>query len=148
MNVVAMTGRLTGDPARKETGKGVVTTFRIGSDDSPRVWVDVETWGHLAGTCAAHLERGRHVAVVGSLAYREWMDQAGERRQRWLVKASTVTFLDRPNHAGAGRGSTSETSARPAPQVGAIDATGAAGEAHFQASGLGALGAGVEDGKR
>lgn len=96
MNVVAMTGRLKGDPARKETGKGVVTTFRIGSDDSPRVWLDVETWGHLAGTCATHLARGRHVAVVGSLASREWTDQAGERRQRWLVKASTVTFLDRP----------------------------------------------------
>lgn len=104
MNVVAMTGRLTGDPARKETGKGVVTTFRIGSDDSPRVWVDVETWGHLAGTCAAHLARGRHVAVVGSLASREWTDQAGERRQRWLVKASTVTFLDRPKDRGRGRG--------------------------------------------
>jgi hypothetical protein len=59
MNVVAITGYLTADPARKETTKGVVTTFRVGSDDSPRVWVDVESWGHLAGTCAAHLSRGR-----------------------------------------------------------------------------------------
>ncbi|MDP9388981.1 MAG: single-stranded DNA-binding protein [Actinomycetota bacterium] len=143
-----MTGRLTGDPARKETGKGVLTTFRIGSDDSRRVWVDVETWGHLAGTCAAHLERGRHVAVVGSLAYREWTDQAGERRQRWLVKASTVTFLDRRNHAGAGRGSTSGTPARPAPQVDAVDSTGAAGDGHFAASGVGTSGAAREDGRR
>ena len=109
MNVVAMTGRLTGEPARKETGKGVLTTFRIGSDDPPRVWVDIETWGHLAGTCAAHLGRGRHVAIVGSLAHREWTDQAGERRQRWLVKASSVTFLDRPNHVGRGRGPSLET---------------------------------------
>ena len=96
MNVVALTGCLTADPARRETAKGVVTTFRIGSDDSPRVWIDVESWGHLAGTCAAHLERGRHVAVAGSLAYREWTDQASERRQRRLVKASAVTFRDRP----------------------------------------------------
>jgi len=65
MNVVAMTGWLRADPDREETTKGGVTNFRIGSEDSPRVWVNVECWGHLAGTCAAHLLRGRHVAVTG-----------------------------------------------------------------------------------
>ncbi len=148
MNVVAMTGRLTGDPARKETGKGVVTTFRIGSDDSPRVWVDVETWGHLAGTCAAHLGRGRHVAVVGSLAYREWTDQAGERRQRWLVKASTVTFLDRPNHAGGRQGQTSEMSPPPSADGAATDPTREADHHHLGASGGGANEAGTKVGPR
>jgi len=100
MNVVAMTGCLTADPARKETTRGVVTTFRIGSDDSPRVWVDVESWGHLAGTCAAHLARGRHVAVAGALAHAQWNDRNGERRERWFIRATKVTFLDRPKAAG------------------------------------------------
>ena len=96
MNVVAITGYLTADPARKESPKGVVTTFRIGSDGSPRVWVDVETWGHLAGTCAAHLARGRHVAVGGSLAHAQWTARDGERRERWFIRATQVTFLDHP----------------------------------------------------
>ena len=102
MNVVAITGYLTADAARKETTKGVVTTFRVGSDGSPRVWVDVESWGHLAGTCAAHLARGRHVAVCGSLAHSQWTDRAGERRERWFIRADQVTFLDRPHTAHDG----------------------------------------------
>src|SRR5579864_4979517 len=69
MNTISITGRLTGDPSRRETAKGVVTSFRIGSDTTPRVWLDVECWGHLAGTCAAHLARGRHVGVSGPLAH-------------------------------------------------------------------------------
>lgn len=149
MNVVAMTGRLTGDPARKETGKGVLTTFRIGSDDSPRVWVDVETWGHLAGTCAAHLARGRHVAVVGSLVYREWTDQpTGERRQRWLVKASTVTFLDRPNQAGERQGQVAEMSQPPSADGAATNPTREADHHHLGPSGGGTNGAGTEVGTR
>ena len=100
MNVVVITGCLTADPARKETAKGVLTTFRIGSDDSPRVWVDVESWGHLAGTCAAHLARGRHVAVAGALGRGQWTDREGERRERWFIRANKVTFLDRPAAAG------------------------------------------------
>jgi single-strand DNA-binding protein len=96
MNIAAITGRLTADPARKETTKGIVTTFRVGSDDAPRVWIDVESWGHLAGACAAHLARGRHVAVAGSLAHTEWTDRNGERLDRWFIRASQVTFLDRP----------------------------------------------------
>jgi single-strand DNA-binding protein len=99
MNVVAMTGTLSGDPARRETAKGVVTTFRIASDGAPRVWIDIECWGHLAGTCAAHLDRGRHVAVAGSLGHTTWTDREGARRERWFVKAAQVTFLDRP-HGG------------------------------------------------
>jgi single-strand DNA-binding protein len=99
MNVVVITGYVTADPARKETAKGVVTTFRIGSDDSPRVWVDVESWGHLAGTCAAHLARGRHVAVAGALGHAQWTDRGGERRERWFIRANRVTFLDRPTAA-------------------------------------------------
>jgi single-strand DNA-binding protein len=101
MNVVAITGTLTGDPARRETPKGVVTTFRIGSDGAPRVWIDVECWGHLAGTCAAHLDRGRHVAVSGALGHATWTDREGARRERWFVKAAQVTFLDQPRGGAA-----------------------------------------------
>lgn len=120
MNVLALTGRLTADPARKETDKGVVTTFRIGSDDSPRVWLDVEVWDRLAAVCAACLVRGRHVAVVGSLGRRAWTNGTGGRHERWLLKASAVTFLDRPDGAAepaspvqARRGDEADSGPRP-----------------------------------
>ena len=65
MNVVTLTGRLHNDPARRETSKGVVTTFRLAVDaNRHRLWIDIETWGQLAGT-ATHLTKGRHVAVTG-----------------------------------------------------------------------------------
>ena len=96
MNVVTMTGRLTADPVQRQTKRGVVTTFRLGSDDDPRMWVDVESWGPVGGQCATHLRCGRRVALVGSLAYRQWTDAGGQQRHRWLVKASIVTILDPP----------------------------------------------------
>src|SRR5688572_27457144 len=58
VNVVTMTGRLTADPVQRQTKRGVVTTFRLGSDDDPRMWVDVESWGPVGGQCATHLRCG------------------------------------------------------------------------------------------
>jgi len=99
VNVVTMTGRLTADPVQRQTKRGVVTTFRMGSDEDPRMWVDVESWGPVGGQCATHLRCGRRVALVGSLAYRQWTDGVGQQRHRWLVKASIVTILDPPTTA-------------------------------------------------
>jgi single-stranded DNA-binding protein len=96
VNVVTMTGRLTANPVQRQTKRGIVTTFRLGSDDDPRMWVDVESWGPVGGQCATHLRCGRRVALVGSLAYRQWTDAVGRQRHRWLVKASIVTIRDPP----------------------------------------------------
>ncbi|MGH9269552.1 MAG: single-stranded DNA-binding protein, partial [Acidimicrobiales bacterium] len=88
----------------------------------------------------AHLGRGRRVAIVGALAHREWTDQAGERRQRWLVKASTVTFLDRPN--GPGRG------VERAPAADSVSSASVGDDRPLTASARGAAGAAMEDGRR
>ena len=63
MNSYNCTGRLTTDPARRDTTKGVVAEFRLAVDGRPnRVWIDVEAWGHAAGTVATYLTARRHVA--------------------------------------------------------------------------------------
>jgi len=108
MNVAAITGRLTADPARRETGKGVVTTFRLASDSSPRLLIDIECWGHLAGTTAAHLTARRHVAVSGALAHPQWTDRQGGRAERWFIRAAQVTFLDGPEAHEPGRSADGE----------------------------------------
>jgi single-stranded DNA-binding protein len=99
MNILTLTGRLTGDPIRRDTPKGVVCEFRVAADSRPRLWITVQTWGQLAGRCAQHLRAGRHVAVAGPLLCEVYATRAGERATRWYTRATMVTFLDRPDCA-------------------------------------------------
>ena len=96
MNTITVTGRLTGVPARVETARGVTAGFRLAVHGRHRIWIDVDTWGRLAGTCAAHLAKGRTVAVTGRLACDEWTGRDGDQRTRWHIIATAVTFLDAP----------------------------------------------------
>ena len=98
MNHITIAGRLTKDPVRKEANGSVVTSFRLASgrtgSKGGRLWIDVDTWGKLAGTCAQHLTKGRHVLVSGRLTQKQWAAAAtGEKRSRYLVNASDVDFL-------------------------------------------------------
>jgi single-strand DNA-binding protein len=96
MNVLTLTGRLTADPIRRDTTRGVVCEFRLTVDTRPRLWITVQTWGQVAGRCAHHLRTGRTVAVSGQLVCEEYTTRTGERATRWYCRASTVTFLDSP----------------------------------------------------
>jgi single-strand DNA-binding protein len=96
VNVITLTGRLLDDPARTDTGKGVKTTFWLDVDGRKQLRIAVATWNRLAGTCAAHLRRGRHVAVSGTLEHSSFTTNDGTKRDRWAVIATTVTFLDAP----------------------------------------------------
>ena len=96
MNVLTLTGRLGSDPVRRETTNGVVCEFRLAVDGRPRIWITVETWGHLAGTCAQHLSEGRRVAINGTLAHRQYINRQGAKAEHWYAKARNITFLDRP----------------------------------------------------
>lgn len=104
MNSITILGTLTDDPARRDTRRGVVATFRVACPSTPRLWIDIETWGHLAGRVAQHLRKGRTVVAVGTLVHDSWTDDTGQRRDRWLVRAERVTFVDGPSnddhHAG------------------------------------------------
>ncbi|MCW3013220.1 MAG: single-strand binding protein [Solirubrobacterales bacterium] len=109
INCVVLIGRLTKDPEVR--GRRCVLRLAVnerrrvkGTEHTPDEWVDrpnffdVVTWGSLAETCAAHLVRGRLVAVSGSLSFSEWQpEEAGAaRRRRVEVVADTVRFLDAP----------------------------------------------------
>lgn len=96
MNVLTVTGRLADDPVRRETSKGVVCEFRLAVSGRPRLYLTVQTWGHLAGRCAQHLTAGRHVGITGSLRRDQWITRSGERADRWYALAHDVAFLDRP----------------------------------------------------
>lgn len=98
VNHITVAGRLVDDPVRKEANGSVVTSFRLaagrGGSKTGRLWIDVDTWGRLAGTCHQHLAKGRHVLVAGRLGQREWADSStGEKRSRYVVVATEVDFL-------------------------------------------------------
>ena len=96
MNTICLTGRLLDDPARTDTGKGIKTTFRLDVDGRHRLRISVTAWNHLAGTCAAHLRRGRRVAITDRLDHDEYTANDGTKRESWAVTAVVVTFLDPP----------------------------------------------------
>jgi single-strand DNA-binding protein len=100
MNSVNLTGRLVNDPSRRDTHRGVVATFRLAVDGRPRMWIDVETWGHLAGTVATYLRARRHVAVTGRLAYHEYHDRTGHKQAAFRVIADRIEFLESPAVGG------------------------------------------------
>ena len=98
MNHITIAGRLTDDPVRKEANSSVVCSFRLASGRSGtktgRLWIDVDTWGRLAGICYQYLTKGRHVLVAGRLTQKQWSDLAtGEKRSRYLITASEIDFL-------------------------------------------------------
>jgi single-strand DNA-binding protein len=93
MNVLTVTGRLTADPARRDSSKGVVCDFVVAVDGQRRLFLPVTVWGRLAGTCAAHLHRGRQVAVSGQLRVDEYLASGGDTKRRWYLRGEHVTFL-------------------------------------------------------
>ena len=105
MNSIDLIGRLTADPALRQTGGGTaVADFRIavprpGRDRAP-VYIDVTVYGGLASVVHEHLDKGRRVAVSGRLELEEWQAKDGGRRSKHSVVADTVDFLDRATTDG------------------------------------------------
>jgi len=97
MNVLAVTGRLSSDPARRDTSKGVVCEFRLAVDGQRRLWLPVVCWGHLAGVCKKYLYKGRRVAVDGQLQVDEFLGAGGDLRRRWYLRADHVSFDEHPD---------------------------------------------------
>jgi single-stranded DNA-binding protein len=100
MNSINLTGRLVHDPTRRDTPRGVVASFRLAVDGRPRVWINVEAWGHVAGTVATYLRARRHVAVTGRLAHSEYHDHDGHKQTRYHVVADRIGFLELPTSDG------------------------------------------------
>lgn len=99
MKTVQLIGRLTHDPQLQRTPtRSPVTSFRLAIDrrGDGADFVTVKTWNRVAEATAAHLRRGRRVAVTGRLAQHEWTDGDGRRLERLIVVADRVEFLDPP----------------------------------------------------
>ena len=107
VNKAILIGRLTTEVELKKLPSGSsVATFKLeiiesfkrkdGERQETQTLVDIEAWGIQAENCAKYLSKGREVLVEGRLRLDQWKDQEGKNRNRLLVRAKSVTFLDAP----------------------------------------------------
>jgi single-strand DNA-binding protein len=115
LNRIILIGRLVRDPELRYTPNGVATCGFSLAVDRPFVnqkgeretdFIDIVIWRKLAETCAAHLGKGRLVAVEGRLQIRSYETAEGQKRKVSEVVADNVRFLDWPDKSREGYGST------------------------------------------
>ena len=116
MNSFSLVGALTKDPEQKGSGESRLCRLRLaeanGHPDHP-LYINVSVFGPQAETCQAHLQKGRQVAVVGRLRFREWQRVDGQRRSEYWIVADRVDFLARPAKKDPSSTATPEPSPAP-----------------------------------
>lgn len=103
MNQVSLVGRLTVDPElRYLLGSGTaIARFSIAIDRSYKKdnkpvtdFIPIEVWGKVAEFCATYLQKGRLVAITGSIHFDRGVDSQGENKTYAKVSAKSVQALD------------------------------------------------------
>lgn len=98
-----LAGNLVQDPAQTVTASGLkVTRFRMAASgrrydratgewvSTDPVYISVVCWRQLGDNVMQSLRKGDSVVVMGRLMYREWNDEAGNRRNKYEIEASAV----------------------------------------------------------
>ena len=100
INNCVLIGRLASNPELKYLNSGTaVTQFtlaldRQGTKEKTTDFLRIICWQKLAEIVANNLEKGRLVAVQGSVQSRKYTTQAGEKREAVEIVARDVKFLD------------------------------------------------------
>ena len=107
MNSVILVGRLTKEPEiRYIPGtEHMVTNFTLAVDrdylkkDGSRDtdFIPVEVGGELAKVCGKYLEKGKLIAINGSIKINRYTNKIGENRTFTFVSGKSVQFLS-PKH--------------------------------------------------
>lgn len=101
MNKIIIIGNLTRAPELRATKDGIsVCTFTVAVNGHAKNGVEPEatffrvtTWRGLADNCARFLEKGRKVAVSGSVSLNTYTGQDGQTRASIEINADEVEFL-------------------------------------------------------
>lgn len=112
MNSVNLIGNLTRTPELRTAGETPVTTLRIAFSTRAKQgeewidvsnYIDVTVWGRQAELAIEHLEKGRQIAVTGTLKTGEYESSKfhdGEGQAAKLTRveviASELTYLAKP----------------------------------------------------
>lgn len=104
MNSTNLVGRLTATPTVRHTPNGAaVTDLRLAVDrrGDGTDFLTVTAWNRTAEVVAEHLTTGRRIAVSGRLEQQTWTDrESGANREKVVVVADRIDFLDAPRRDG------------------------------------------------
>ena len=103
LNKVILLGNLTRDPELRSAKNGtavahlalaVNSRYRQNNvDKEDTLFIDVVTFGRMAETAGAYLEKGRPVLIEGRLKWQSWTGQDGQKHSRHEVLADRIQFL-------------------------------------------------------
>lgn len=103
INKVLCIGRLTRDAELKTLTNTTVCNFSIalnrGVRDASGNWsdevhyFDIELYGKQGDAIQRYLQKGKQVAIEGSLRQSRWEDSNGQKRSRVSIVASNVQLL-------------------------------------------------------
>lgn len=103
MNKIHLIGNVVHTPEVRTTQSGVsVCKFSLAvkrkykdaqTGDYATDFFDVQAWRQLADLCGKYLEKGKKVAVIGSMQMRDYEGKDGGKRRAWEVMADEIEFL-------------------------------------------------------
>lgn len=107
INSVVLGGNVTRDPEVRAIANGKsVAKFGLAINDRYKAgdgtfkesvtFVDCEVWNGIADVAAKYLKRGSAVVVEGKLKSDDWQTQAGEKRQKLILKVERLHLTGTP----------------------------------------------------
>ena len=103
INNVSLTGRITKDLEKHETGKGTsVVNFSLAVDrrrknangDREADFISIQAWGLTADLLCKYCGKGSLIGIEGRIQTRNYENNQGQRVYVTEVVAENVTFLD------------------------------------------------------
>ena len=102
MNKLIIIGNLTKDPELSETPSGIsYTKFTVAvsrnytNSDGEREteFFNITAWRERAELCVKYLRKGNKVGIVGSVQFRTYEDDDGNKRKITEIKVDEIEFL-------------------------------------------------------
>ena len=109
VNKVIIVGNLGRDAELRYTGSGTAKTefsVAVSYNKDTTEWFNVTLWGETGERISQYLTKGKQVYVEGRLETQKWSDNEGEKHERTMLVAHTVTLL------GSGQGGESASEGR------------------------------------
>ena len=102
MNIVALMGRLTADPELKHTPNEIaVTSFTVAvnryTKEKQADFIRCTAWRHTAEIVCKYFQKGKMIAVTGSIQTRNYTDRDGNNRTATEVIVDHVDFCESKN---------------------------------------------------
>lgn len=107
---ISLTGRLTRNPETTETKKSAVVKFALavnGFKKEDVSFFDCEAWGKVGEIVQEHCQKGKQIAIGGTIRIDRWQDKDGNNRSKPIVNVRDITLL----------GSKEDSAQAPKPQV-------------------------------